>query len=193
MDVRERLVQAGVELLELNGLAALTQRRIAVRAGVSHGAPRHYFPTYAALLAAIARQGIDDLDRRIGRGLARADPREALTEASRGVLDFAVARPAMFELIARHDLLDDAGGRLRETTGRWLSDLTQRIRAARPDADDRHALALWAGVQGLGVLLGRRGAEAIAPDGVDPGAVLDVLITGIVGAPQAGSGVQQSP
>ncbi|NED63644.1 helix-turn-helix transcriptional regulator, partial [Streptomyces sp. SID10244] len=62
MDGRERLAKAGVELLERDGLAELTQCRIATAAGVSHGAPRHHFPTYAGLLAAIAREGIDDLN-----------------------------------------------------------------------------------------------------------------------------------
>ncbi|MGH3638616.1 MAG: TetR/AcrR family transcriptional regulator [Mycobacterium sp.] len=181
MDAREQLVQAGVELLELNGLAGLTQRRIAIRAGVSHGAPRHHFPTYANLLAAIARQGIEDLDKLILDGLAVAEPTLALTTASRSVVDFAIMRPAMFELISRHDLLEGAGGRLRAITGRWLETLTERIREARPDADQRHALALWAGVQGLGVMFGRRGAEAISLQTIDSDAVLMALLAGILG------------
>ncbi|MET0821791.1 MAG: TetR/AcrR family transcriptional regulator [Aeromicrobium sp.] len=182
MDVRERLVQAGVELLETEGLAGMTQRQIAVRAGVSHGAPRHHFPTYAHLLAAIARQGVEDLDARITDRLLTDEPREALIATSMAVIDFAIRRPAMFELIGRHDLLDGAGGHLREMTGRWLSLLDEHIREVRPQADQRHALAVWAGVQGLGVMLGRRGAEAITDHAVDPAAVVDVLLTGVLTA-----------
>src|SRR5690348_5720240 len=49
--VRERLVSAGVGLLEEVGAAQLALRAIAREAGVSHGAPRRYFPTHNALLA----------------------------------------------------------------------------------------------------------------------------------------------
>ncbi|MEG9227603.1 TetR/AcrR family transcriptional regulator [Aeromicrobium sp. Sec7.5] len=181
MEARERLVQAGVELLEAHGLAGMTQRQIAVRAGVSHGAPRHHFPTYAHLLAAIAREGVEELDDRITTSLAADDPREALTSACHAVIEFAVARPAMFELIARHDLLEGAGGRLREVTGRWLGLLSERMVEVRPQADHRHGLALWAGIQGLGVMLGRRSGEAITDEGVDATAVVDVLLDGVLG------------
>lgn len=181
VDARGRLVQAGVELLETHGLAGMTQRRIAARAGVSHGAPRHHFPTYAHLLAAIAREGVEELDDRITTSLAADDPREALTAACHAAVDFAIDRPAMFELVARHDLLEGAGGYLRDLTGRWLGLVSDRIREARPEADHRHALALWAGVQGLGTMLGRRSAEVISNEPVDPAAVVDVLLAGALG------------
>jgi len=180
MGVREQLVQAGVELLERNGLTAMSQRQIADRAGVSHGAPRHHFPAYANLLAAIAREGVTDLDGLITEGLADPDPRQALMETCREVIAFAIARPAMFELIARHDLLEGAGGQLRSITSQWLVLLTETIQLARPGADQRHGLALWAGVQGLGIMLGRRSAEAIMSQPVDPDAVLTVLIAGVL-------------
>src|SRR3954467_13102434 len=51
-DLEARLVAAGVELLAEAGTDALTLREIARRAGVSHGAPRRYFPTHHALRAA---------------------------------------------------------------------------------------------------------------------------------------------
>ncbi|WP_182358021.1 TetR/AcrR family transcriptional regulator [Tomitella gaofuii] len=181
MGVREQLVQAGVELLERDGLAAMSQRQIADRAGVSHGAPRHHFQTYSNLLAAIAREGVTDLDALIAGALTDPDPRQALMDTCREVIAFAIARPAMFELIARHDLLDGAGGRLRSITGQWLVLLTARIQSARPDTDHRHGLALWAGVQGLGIMLGRRSAEAIASQPIDPDAVLIILIAGVLG------------
>ena len=59
--LRDRLVQAGVDLLEEEGLGNLTLRAITRRTGVSHGAPRRYFPTHNALLAAIAATGLADL------------------------------------------------------------------------------------------------------------------------------------
>ena len=180
MNVRDQLIQAGVELLEANGLEALTQRQIAAKAGVSHGAPRHHFPSYANLLAAIANVGVDDLDEIIRAGLTDSDARSALLAVGTDVVQFAVNRPAMFELIARHDILDGAGANLREVTGNWLRLLTGRIRDARPDAEQRHALAFWAAVQGLGTMIGRRSVDAISIHPVDPEAVLSALVDGIV-------------
>ncbi|MET8546990.1 helix-turn-helix domain-containing protein, partial [Kitasatospora sp. NPDC004799] len=60
-DLRARLVAAGVELVAEGGVQALGLREIARRAGVSHGAPRRYFPTHRELLAAIAQQGFGRL------------------------------------------------------------------------------------------------------------------------------------
>src|SRR3954465_7419107 len=69
--LRARLVEVGAELLAREGVQALSLREIARRAGVSHGAPRRYFPTHQALLAAIAREGYRHLatlvDATIGR------------------------------------------------------------------------------------------------------------------------------
>ena len=53
--LRSRLVDVGVELVTAEGVQALSLREIARRAGVSHGAPRRYFPTHLELLSAIAR------------------------------------------------------------------------------------------------------------------------------------------
>ena len=68
----------------------------------------------APQLAAVARRGIEDLDKLvvlIVDGLGVDEPTLALITACRILVDFEIARPAMFELIARHDLLDGAGWR----------------------------------------------------------------------------------
>lgn len=67
--LRSRLVDVGVELVTAEGVQALSLREIARRAGVSHGAPRRYFPTHLELLSAIARRGFEEL---AGRGSPRS-------------------------------------------------------------------------------------------------------------------------
>lgn len=179
-DVRERLITAGVELLEQDGLAALTQRRITLHAGVSHGAPRHHFPTYAGLLAAIAGVGLDELDHDVSACLTVPDPRRAVSEACNAVIGYAVAHPAMFELFGRHDLLDGAGGELRRYPSSWLAALTRRMQEAQPDAGEQHAIALWAAVQGLGTMVGRRSVEAISTSAIAPEAVIKTLVSSLI-------------
>jgi len=175
MSVRDRLVSTGVDLLERQGLAALSLRMIAREAGVSHGAPRRYFPTYGALLAAVARRGIDDLDRRLTPALAGPDPSGAVRAAAESYIDFALTRPEMFELILRHDLLAGAGGDLRTVTGRWfgaLADALARLRGRSIAAEE--VLAMWSGVHGLATLLSRGAPEAIGA--FDRGRTLDLLL-----------------
>src|SRR5688572_5327222 len=106
-DMERRLVQAGLELLAEAGSQALSLREIARRAGVSHGAPRRYFPTHQSLLAAIARRGYERLGRHLTETVdgSLGDPRARLIALGRRYLEFAGANRGMFELMYRHDLL----------------------------------------------------------------------------------------
>ncbi|MET7360340.1 TetR/AcrR family transcriptional regulator [Streptomyces sp. NPDC005562] len=134
--LRARLVDVGVELLASHGVQALTLREIARRAGVSHGAPRRYFPTHVALLSAIARRGFAELAAETERAVAGGGPgagagdsakagdsaeagwdaRARLRALSLAYLRFAATHRGMFELMFRHDLLESNQLGLRETS-----------------------------------------------------------------------------
>ncbi|WP_327151235.1 TetR/AcrR family transcriptional regulator [Nocardia sp. NBC_01329] len=170
---REALVQAGVDLLEETGSTEVGLREIARRAGVSHGAPRRWFPTHKALLGAIADVGLRDL----ARTLAEADgDTPDITGWARAYIEFAWARPAMFALIFRHDLLEGSGAGLRSVSKPLFDRLVGRVRIARADPDPLiTATALWVGVHGIAVL-STTGALALAAPGVN----IDELIRRVV-------------
>jgi len=152
--LRDRLVRAGVDLVRSGDLPALTLREIARRAGVSHGAPRRYFPTHVALLSAIARTGYADLRERITAALAEPpdDPRSALTRLARRYVEFGVDNRGMFELMFRHDLLESNHLRLREVALPLFDLLADLVSRARPDAGTPAAVlagALWANLHGI--------------------------------------------
>ncbi|MGX9885107.1 TetR/AcrR family transcriptional regulator [Streptomyces sp. NPDC002276] len=162
--LRDRLVDVGVELVAGEGAQALTLREIARRAGVSHGAPRRYFPTHLELLSAIARRGFADLGERaagaIGDGTA--DSRAQVTALGRVYLEFALDNPGMYELMFRHDLLESGHLGLRETSLPLFGVLVGLVGRARPDVDARLvAGALWANLHGL-VQLWRWGSLQLA-------------------------------
>src|SRR4051794_18794517 len=117
-DLERRLIAAGVELLAEGGSAALSLREIARRAGVSHGAPRRYFPTHQALLAAIAGEGYRLLGDLVAETIGGPDhePRAAVLALGREYVAFARDEPGMFALMFRHDLLRGNQIGLRETS-----------------------------------------------------------------------------
>ncbi|WP_393097006.1 TetR/AcrR family transcriptional regulator [Streptomyces sp. LN325] len=160
MDEREtglkaRLVDVGVDLVAEEGAQALTLREIARRAGVSHGAPRRYFPTHLELLSAIARRGFADLAARVTEavGDGAASPRAQLTALGRVYLDFALSRRGMYELMFRHDLLASDRLGLRETSLPLFGVLIGLVGRVRPATEARiTAGALWANLHGIAQL-----------------------------------------
>ncbi|MGW6692238.1 TetR/AcrR family transcriptional regulator [Rhodococcus sp. NPDC054953] len=165
-DTRSALVKAGVELLEEADSADVGLRAIARRAGVSHGAPRRWFPTHRSLLAAIAGEGLRDLSEALVAAAELSD--NGLAEVAEAYVDFARRRPAMFTLIFRHDLLEGSGAELRTVSQplfSWLVTLIDRSGGA-PDAEAT-AAALWVGIHGIAVL-SSTGALGLAASGVDP-------------------------
>ncbi|MFF6978002.1 TetR/AcrR family transcriptional regulator [Streptomyces sp. NPDC008343] len=156
--LRARLVDVGVELVAREGVQALTLREIARRAGVSHGAPRRYFPTHLELLSTIARRGFGELaERATAAAAAYSDgptaPREQLTALGRVYLEFALGNPGMYELMFRHDLLKSGHLGLRDTSLPLFGRLVDLVGQVRPDADARLvAGALWANLHGIAQL-----------------------------------------
>ncbi|MCX5536447.1 TetR/AcrR family transcriptional regulator [Streptomyces sp. NBC_00006] len=170
--LRERLIDTGVTLVDAEGAAALSLREIARRTGVSHGAPRRYFPTHLELLSAIARRGFTDLGEHATRALADAgqDPRAQVTALSRTYLDFAARHRGMYELMFRHDLLESGELGLRETSLPLFKVFTDLVAAARPDAEPALvAGALWANLHGVAQLWGWGSLQlAVAVEDIEP-------------------------
>lgn len=103
--LRDRLIDAGCALLAEGGAAALTLRRCAARAGVSHAAPAHHFDGLPGLLRAIAERGFtrfaDMMEAE--RDRAPAAPRAKLHAICRGYLAFALENDALFTLMFRKE------------------------------------------------------------------------------------------
>lgn len=182
--LRARLVDVGVELVAREGAQALTLREIARRAGVSHGAPRRYFPTHVELLSAIARRGFADLADRattaVGDGTA--SPREQVAELARAYLEFALDNRGMYELMFRHDLLESGHLGLRATSLPLFGRLVELVGRARPEADARVvAGALWANLHGVAQLWGW-GSLQLATAAEDFGPLLRTALDAHLGA-----------
>jgi AcrR family transcriptional regulator len=154
-------VAAGVDLVTQEGIQSLSLREIARRAGVSHGAPRRYFPTHLELLSSIARHGFAELGTAISEALdaAPGDPRSQLVALSRAYVGYARSHRGMFELMVRHDLLESGYLGLRDAGLPLFETLVDLLLKVRPDLMDRGepqiraaAGAYWASLHGIAQL-----------------------------------------
>ncbi|MEU1664814.1 TetR/AcrR family transcriptional regulator [Streptomyces sparsogenes] len=172
--LRSRLIEVGVDLVTSEGMQSLSLREIARRAGVSHGAPRRYFPTHLDLLSAIARQGFGALAAEVAEavGDGRAGPRDQLMALGRVYLEFALGNRGMFELMFRHDLLESDRLGLRDTSLPLFEVLVDLVARARPAADAEARVvagALWANLHGVAQLWGWGSLQlAVGTDDVEP-------------------------
>src|SRR5690349_11076141 len=137
-ELRQAVLQAAAEILEKEGLEALSVRELARRAGVSHNAPYRHFPDRASLHAALAAEGIAMLaDAR------RSRPRRELGETYVG---FALAHPERFRLMFNGlGALEPRERRVYEALLESLADLGEDAPYA--------ACAAWGLMHGLAHLL----------------------------------------
>jgi AcrR family transcriptional regulator len=99
-DLKNALIQAGIEILATEGVGALSLRRVARAAGVSHAAPYAHFADKQALIAAISTAGYQKLHDRLSVVLAHYpdDPARQLVEVGWTYLDFALTDTAHFKI-----------------------------------------------------------------------------------------------
>ena len=154
----DRLIQAGQQLLEENGISAVTVREVARRCGISHGAPRRHFPTLALLLSAIAEVCLDELRTRL------TDAEAGLKETARAYVAYAVEHPHAFDLITRHDVLAGSGRELRARSLPLLEEWRSCFAEQHPDAPDAAATAAWAAVHGVASLASRGVLDLVGTD-----------------------------
>lgn len=142
-DLRAALVQAAGELLEKQGLAALSLREVARRAGVSHNAPYRHFPDREALLAALAAEGFRMLaDRQASGG----------RERGLAYVRFALEHPQRFRLMFGGLLPIGSHAELREQGRRAYQGLEDAFQDLGEDARFA-AAAAWSLVHGLANLI----------------------------------------
>lgn len=178
-----RLIDEAEKLLDTAGLSDVTVRSVARAAGVSHGAPRRYFPTVYAIHAAVAERGLVDMRMRIERAVGEeTHPRARLRAAALEYVRFAVDRPQMFALVFRHDILADSGAELRGTSLPLFHFVTALVEPIAGSDSHVRAVQLWTSVHGIAALNSSR-ALVVVTD-VDAGALVDSVIASIVGTAQ---------
>jgi AcrR family transcriptional regulator len=175
-DLRAALVEAAAQLAAERGVAALSLREAARRAGVSQAAPYHYFADKSALLAAVAEAGFQQFDRTQAAALdeASADPIERLQALASAYVRFALDKPHYFRVMFRPHLVEPAKyaelHRVAQRTFERLVDCTRaaRLSVGHEDPDPLAAATLvWSVPHGLAMLY----LEGPISEGTTPRAV----------------------
>ena len=104
-DLRQKVLDASLALIEEGGLDRLSMREVARKAGVSHQAPYHYFADREAILAGIASDGFGMLQQELARSLDKqgASPKSAIEAVARTYVNFALRYPGYFRVMFRSD------------------------------------------------------------------------------------------
>lgn len=106
-NLREALIVAGLDIMEQGGPDALTLRKCAKHAGVSHAAPAHHFDGLISLQAAIVARGHQLFAQSMQHASAQAapTPHAQLHAICDGYINFARSHSAVFKFMFQpHDI-----------------------------------------------------------------------------------------
>ena len=133
-------------------------REVARRSGCTHQAPYHYFANREAILAALVREGFEELAQRLREvhdGLEARGLPATLKASGNAYVEFALRNPGVFRVMFRPDVCDPErfpeAGRAGERARCELARLARMV--AGPQVSPEVEALIWAGVHGLASLL----------------------------------------
>ncbi|GAB4083810.1 TetR/AcrR family transcriptional regulator [Myceligenerans cantabricum] len=180
-NLRQAVLDHAAVMLRERGAAELSLRELAGRIGVTHAAPRRYFPDRQALLDALAVEGFARLGARL-RGAMGAAPtyQEQVRSVAAAYLGFATSDANLMELMFAHK--HGTGGRsVAQSATDAFEPLAEMFRRGHAEgmlpAQDPERV-------GLVFLATLQGVAGLANCGVIPAEHLDEVI---------GSAVAQVP
>lgn len=160
-DLKNALIQAGIDILARQGVHALSLREVARQAGVSHAAPYAHFADKQALMAAISTEGYRVLYERVSAAVESHsdDPLAQLVEAAWAYADFALSEPAHFRVtlsgIVEQETDYSAFVEISEKSFDLVVEIVeacQQVGVLRAGPSDLMAATVWAQVHGCVVL-----------------------------------------
>ncbi len=186
--LRAKLIAVALDILERDGIEALTLRAVARGAGVSHGAPARHFDNLDDLKAEVAAAG----HRMVANDIATAvlqtpfddDPKAPLIAAAKAYVHGALKNPGLFSLIVRTSTLSQRNAALRRETRAAYDGFHSFVKQAqargwKPDIESKLlAGSIWTSVHGLSTLWLHGAYQQANPDATLEEAIAGVLDLG---------------
>ena len=147
-DLRRTLLAETASAIAEDGVAKLSMRALAKRAGVSNAAPAYHFCDKSGLLTALAAEGFD----RLAEAMASVGDGGLI---SRGVayVEFALACPSHFTVMFQPRLLHDDDAELATARQRAWAALSVGVAQTRSGPDSDFGVAAWSLVHGYATLV----------------------------------------
>jgi AcrR family transcriptional regulator len=170
-DLPNALLQSALEILEQDGIQALSLRAVARRAGVSQAAPYHHFKDKLSLFGAVATYGMNRLADTCN---SYYDPDlpgyQSLMTLGVGYLAFAKDNPNLFRLMFGVELSDyyleandkaylEAIEATSEVRSRAVNGAFDQVHTSNPEQIEQIAVSVWAIVHGFATLIVDRKLE----------------------------------
>jgi AcrR family transcriptional regulator len=156
-DLRACLIAAGVDILEREGVEALSLRATARATGVSQAAPYSHFSDKDALLAAIAETGFQRLALQMAEGAAGVRTvRERVERLILSYILFAQNNKSLFRLMFGRELADlKKFPTLAMTAGKGYALISAALATRKSATIDTRALtvSIWSLCHGLAGLV----------------------------------------
>jgi AcrR family transcriptional regulator len=157
-DLKNALIQAGVEILAKEGIGGLSLRKVAQRAGVSYSAPYAHFKDRHALIAAISTEGFkrlyDDLEAAVSA--YAGDPKQQLVEGAWAYVQFAMNNTDTFKIMFSGVLEKEKDyPAFVEISGKTFKRVVEIVRACqgagilRSAPPELMAVSVWGQVHGV--------------------------------------------
>jgi AcrR family transcriptional regulator len=176
--LHEALLSSAETILCRDGLAALTLRAIARKAGVSHAAPAHHFKDLSALISELVAVGYERLTEQMRLAYVG---QPALQSVAKAYVAFAIDNAALFQLMFRVERLNEGHDRLRAarlSTFQVLREVSGTERGDQIGVDELGIMtAQWCLVHGFADLAANGRIAPLlrlAPDGSGPGELLEL-------------------
>jgi len=158
-DLRDALVQAALQEVELGGPEAVNISALAKKLGVSQPAPYRHFADREALLAAVTAAAFRQFSATLRESIEKPSKRSKLSRLAQATLAFGLRRNGIYRLMFASRIMactpkdSELHSAAIETFGLLLEALeAPAVGLLR----ERHALRIWAALHGV-VMLAEQG------------------------------------
>ena len=130
------MLERAAEVIDQEGIEALSLRGIAKDLGVSHSAPNRHFKNKAALLSALATDGWQkaaSATLQAAEATGNDNPHVRLNAMGRGYLRWAMENRALFRSIYHPDVSRQASEALAEAVEKFAATVRAEIEATQKD------------------------------------------------------------
>jgi len=186
-NLRSELKNAALEILDEEGVEAVSIRKVARNVGVAHSAPANHFKDKKALMTALAIDIFRDLSATVNQGLTldKNTLSGKIHIISNALLKYGINFPNRYRLLWRRDYLYNDDQELNDVMDLIYNKLLEVLSENQKETNvsiESQAIALWSMIHGYITMRldGNLMYKTDETSGADrQSAIIDVLLNGL--------------